>query len=143
MRTHGWRIGMLSLGLMLALGLPIVGAADTPPGSTTSSKDQVDELMTRYNLHPAFEKLGRGLSNTFGGWLEVPYNIDKHYAPGDTGGSFFTGAAHGLFKGLVRTGVGLYETVTFFLPYPEDYAPILPTLEYFKHTPKRKPLPLE
>jgi len=142
-RTLGWRVGMIGLGLTLALGLSSARAADTPNASTASSKDQVDELMTRYNLHPAFEKLGRGLSNAFGGWLEVPYNIDKHYAPGDTGGSFFTGTAHGLFKGLVRTGVGLYETVTFFLPYPEDYAPILPTLEYFKHNTKRKPLPLE
>jgi len=46
-------------------------------------------------------------------------------------------------KGAVRTAVGAYETVTFFLPYPEEFAPILPTLEYYQHSTKRKPLPLE
>jgi hypothetical protein len=39
--------------------------------------------------------------------------------------------------------VGLYETVTFFLPYPEDFAPILPTLEYYNKSPGRRRLPLE
>jgi hypothetical protein len=39
--------------------------------------------------------------------------------------------------------VGLYEAVTFFLPYPENFAPILPTLPYFEKNKKRRPLPLE
>jgi len=99
--------------------------------------------MGRHNLHPAFEKLGRGLSNALGGWLEIPLTIHRRYATSDTGASFFTGAAHGLFRGLVRTGVGIYETATFFLPYPEHFAPILPTLEYFQRTTRRERLPLE
>ncbi len=94
-------------------------------------------------LARAFEKLGRGVSNFLGGWLEIPLGIHKRYATSDTAGSLFTGTAVGAFKGLVRTGVGAYETVTFFLPYPEDFAPILPTLEYFQHHTRRKPLPLE
>ena len=140
-RTSWW----ITLGLV---GLFVV-SAHVPCGWTEADRspyhgqDQVDELLGRYNLHPAFDKLGRGLSNALGGWLEIPLNVGKRYSTSDTGASFFTGLAHGVFKGVVRTGVGLYETATFFLPYPENYAPILPTLEYFQHQTKRKPLPLE
>ena len=133
---------MAAIMLSLSLGISLVWAAygdATPP----PAQDRVDEVMGRYNLQPAFEKLGRGLSNLFMGFLEVPLGIHKRYAASDTGGSFLTGAAVGLFKGVVRTGVGAYETVTFFLPYPENFAPILPTLEYFQHNTKRQPLPLE
>jgi putative exosortase-associated protein (TIGR04073 family) len=132
---------MVSLVCALTIGAPLAGSQDAP--SASGRRDRVDELMGRYNLHPAFEKLGRGLSNFLGGWLELPLNIHKRYSKSDAGASWFTGAAYGVFKGAVRTGVGLYETVTFFLPYPENFAPILPTLEYFQKTTKRSPLPLE
>ena len=112
----------------------------TPP---PVEHDRVDEALGRYNLHPAFEKLGRGLSNTFGGWLEIPLNIHHRYAKSDTGASLATGLCYGLVKGIVRTAVGAYETVTFFLPYPENFAPILPTLEYFQQSEKRERLPGE
>ncbi len=116
--------------------------AETPP-APTGGQDRVDEMMGRYNLHPAFEKLGRGVSNALGGWLEIPLNIHQRYSKSDTAGSLLTGTAYGLVKGSVRTGVGLYETVTFFLPYPENFAPILPTLPYFQKHTRREPLPLE
>ncbi len=115
------------------------GWADHPPAS--GQPDRVDEVMGRYNLHPAFAKLGRGLSNALGGWLEIPLNLDQRYSASDTAGSLFTGVAYGLFKGLVRTGVGAYEMVTFFLPYPEGFAPILPTLPYFQQETKQRPFP--
>ena len=132
---------VVSLTVMLTLSIPLAWAREETPGP--QSQDRVDQLMLRYNLHPAFEKFGRGVANTLFGWTEIPLNIHKHYTPTDAGGSFLTGTVYGVFKGLVRTGVGVYEAVTFFLPYPEDYAPILPTLEYFKRSPKREPLPLE
>ena len=136
---HRW---MAALLLCCSLGIPLAWAeyGDSTP---TPVQDPVDSVMGRYNLQPAFEKLGRGVSNLLGGFLEVPLNIHKRYAASDTGGSFLTGAAVGIFKGFVRTGVGAYETVTFFLPYPENFAPILPTQEYFQHHTKREPLPLE
>jgi putative exosortase-associated protein (TIGR04073 family) len=114
--------------------------AELPP---PPAQDRVDEVMGRYNLHPAFNKLGRGVANALGGWLEIPLNIGQRMSSSDTGGSFFTGVAYGLFKGIVRTGVGVYETATFFLPYPEDFAPILPTLAYFQKQGRRQSLPFE
>ena len=107
------------------------------------ASDQVDQMMGRYNLHPAFAKLGRGASNAFGGFLEIPINIQQRTSNQDTAGSWFTGLAYGVFKGVVRTAVGVYETVTFFLPYPENFAPILPALAYFEKDPNREALPFE
>ena len=139
MRVRGrW---MVLCVVTFCVGAVLARASDAPP--MTPQQDQVDELMGRYNLHPAFEKLGRGAANLLGGWLEVPLNIHTHMAKSDMAGSFFTGLAHGLFKGVIRTGVGAYETVTFFLPYPENFAPILPTLAYFQQSTRREPLPLE
>lgn len=138
MKVSNWVVaGLFSV---LVAGPVALAAEQQQTGRNT---DQVDQLMGKYNLHPAFNKLGRGVSNALAGWMEIPYNTGKYYNASDTGGSFFTGVAQGVFKGVVRTAVGFYETVTFFLPYPEDYAPILPTLPYFEQHKKRKPLPLE
>jgi len=133
-----WFIG---LACLVGVGILPVWADTLPPA--VGRQDRVDEMMGRYNLYPAFEKLGRGLSNALMGWLELPLGVHRHYTKADTGPSFLTGAAHGVVKGFVRTGVGLYETVTFFLPYPENFAPILPTLPYFRKAHRREPLPLE
>ena len=121
-------------------GVPSVLAQYT---SQAVQSDPVDQAIDRFHLQPAFWKLGRGLSNILGGWLEIPLNMHRRYDPSDTVGSVLTGTAIGVFKGVVRTGVGAYETVTFWLPIPEDFAPILPTLEYFQKVPKHNPLPLE
>ena len=132
------------LAAVAAICLGLAGTAFAEYQATDrQGADQVDQMLGRYNLYPAFEKLGRGTANALGGWLEVPYNINQRFSKSDTAGSFFTGAAQGLVKGAVRTAVGAYEVVTFFLPYPEDFAPILPTLPYFQKHTKRKPLPLE
>lgn len=139
MKRIGW--GLVALAVAASVAMSTGWAAETAPPSRGT--DQVDELMGRYNLNLAFEKFGRGVSNTLGGWLEIPLNVHQRYAQSDTGASFFTGAVHGVFRAAVRTTVGVYETVTFFLPYPENFAPILPTLEYFQHHTKRKPLPFE
>lgn len=127
--------------ILIGMGTANVWAEYDEP--TTGGQDRVDAMMSRYNLGPAFTKLGRGVSNVLLGWLEIPLNVHKRYTTSDTVGSGLAGTAVGIFKGAVRTGVGLYETVTFFVPLPENFEPILPTLEYFQKTTKRKPLPLE
>lgn len=81
---------------------------------------------TAYALgHSAGDKLMRGLANTFQGILEVPRNINNTT---ETRG-LLTGATVGLGQGLgygvLRTLVGLYEVVTFPIPVPSGYAPII------------------
>jgi len=134
-------------GIVASLLMSMMATAASADSRTSPQpSDQVDQVMARYNLHPSFEKLGRGLGNTLMGWAEIPFGVHERYSKEDTGSSFFTGLMIGLFKGVVRTGVGVYETVTFLLPYPEDFRPILPTLPYYqlmKNGKPREPLPLE
>ncbi len=136
--------GGIVAGLLMGVLATTVLAADSRTSPQPS--DQVDQVMARYNLHPSFEKLGRGLGNAFMGWAEIPLGVQQRYSKEDTGSSFFAGLAIGLFKGVVRTGVGVYETVTFLLPYPDAFRPILPTRPYYqliKNGKPRDPLPLE
>ena len=126
---------------LLGLGLPRAWAEGG--ASVDGGSDRVDQVMGRYNVPPALMKLARGASNALGGWLEIPVNVQQRYSTQDTAGSLLTGLGYGVIKGVVRTAVGVYEAVTFFLPYPEDFAPILPTLAYFQKDPNRQTLPFE
>lgn len=130
------------LGAAVAFGMACSSAWAQEAAPAAAGPDRIEQEFLRYNVHPALDKLGRGVVNTLAGWLEVPATIHRRYTPQDTGGSLFGGLAHGLARGVLRTGVGLYETVTFFLPYPERFAPILPPLDYFVDG-KRQQLPLE
>ena len=68
------------------------------------------------------DKMGRGVVNVLTGWLE----LFKQFSLGKQEPNPVTGIAMGLVRGasltLLRTGVGLYETVSFPVPYPQDYA---------------------
>ena len=67
-------------------------------------------------------KMGRGMVNVLTGWLELP----KHLNLGWQANNPITGVATGLMKGtglaLLRSGVGLYEAVTFPIPLPQGFA---------------------
>ncbi len=67
-------------------------------------------------------KMGRGMVNVLTGWLELPKQIQL----GTQASNPITGLAMGLMKGagmtLLRSGVGLYETVTFPIPLPTGFA---------------------
>ena len=71
------------------------------------------------------KKLTRGLANILTGWVELPKNIYDTSVEDN----MFSGLTVGLVKGvgmaIVRTGAGVYETITFPFPIPEDYAPVL------------------
>lgn len=75
--------------------------------------------------HNALRKLGRGIANVLFGIVEIPNQITK--ATSQHGGA--AAATYGLPKGLVRfVGrelTGVYEIVTFPLPLPRGYKPIM------------------
>jgi putative exosortase-associated protein (TIGR04073 family) len=86
-------------------------------------------IITSLTISPCFadplRKLGRGLANTVTGVVEIPkkvYLISKNDNPalGLTWG-WVKGAA----VGLLRTAAGIYETVTFPIPAPADYEPMI------------------
>jgi putative exosortase-associated protein (TIGR04073 family) len=73
----------------------------------------------------AGRKLGRGFANTLFGIAEIPMQIQATTAK-EGGGA---GATYGVLKGIghffMREGVGIYEILTFPIPYPKYYEPIL------------------
>lgn len=75
-------------------------------------------------LQPA-KKLARGVTNLATGWLEVPKQV---YEVGREEG-WLVGLARAPFDGLgmsvARTVAGMYEMVTFPIPAPFDYQPLL------------------
>jgi len=76
------------------------------------------------------KKLGRGLCNigTF------PFEIFLQASRVNTSDGPMAGATWGLLKGIgmagTRLAVGVYETVTFPVPMPKDYQPILKDPEF-------------
>ncbi|MCK5556752.1 MAG: exosortase system-associated protein, TIGR04073 family [Candidatus Hydrogenedentes bacterium] len=71
-------------------------------------------------------KLGRGLANIFSGWAEIPKEIHTQGKTSQKLASvIFAAPVIGIAKMFARMTVGVFETVTFFLPIPEDYAPII------------------
>jgi putative exosortase-associated protein (TIGR04073 family) len=67
-------------------------------------------------------KMGRGVVNVLTGWIELPKQIQL----GTLEHNPVAGAGWGLLKGVgltvLRMGVGVYEAVTFPLPYPRQFA---------------------
>jgi putative exosortase-associated protein (TIGR04073 family) len=72
------------------------------------------------------EKLGRGLANVVTSPFEFPKNIVARYcsenSPYD---AVFLGAPKGIMMTVVRCVTGIYDIVTFPLPAPSGYKPVL------------------
>ena len=77
-----------------------------------------------YAQDPA-KKLGRGIANILTGWVELPKNIYDTSVEENPLAGLTIGTAKGVGMTIVRTGAGVYETLTFPFPLPEDYAPVL------------------
>lgn len=82
------------------------------------------------SVDQAARKLGRGLVNVVTGWAEIPVQLGTGMSETESIEGFFLGFGKGLVWTILRTGAGVYETVTFFIPLPANYAPLMdpPTL---------------
>jgi putative exosortase-associated protein (TIGR04073 family) len=80
---------------------------------------------------PPLEKLGRGVSNIVTFPLEIGKNVGRTNDKNGTFAALTTGVLQGLGDALIRSVVGVYEVVTFALPIPPDYKPVLTDPEYF------------
>lgn len=69
------------------------------------------------------KKLGRGFVNVFTFWGEVPRHISLERQR--SGAGFFRGLGPGLQQTYMRFMVGFYEIISFPLPAPPDYRPML------------------
>lgn len=64
----------------------------------------------------AFDKLGRGLINTATGWGEYPKQIVETSKEHNVGVGLTWGQIKGVGMVVARTGLGVYDTATFYLP---------------------------
>ncbi|MFH1189126.1 MAG: exosortase system-associated protein, TIGR04073 family [Candidatus Omnitrophota bacterium] len=76
------------------------------------------------------KKLGRGLSNIMTFPLEIPSQISKTNNSDGPVAALSYGVVKGFVMGIFRAFVGIYEVVSFPLPYPEWYRPILTDPEF-------------
>lgn len=87
---------------------------------------QYEIERTDFPAKKQLTKLGRGLANVLSGWAEIPKEIYDRSKDSETLGAIvFTAPVVGVAKAFGRTAVGVFEVVTFFLPVPEDYGPIV------------------
>lgn len=128
--NRAWSRSVVGAGVMVLTMGSVPAWADLP--MATGPEDAVDQTMVKMHAHPALEKLGRGLANIVSGWIEIPVNVNARYTKQDVPTSLITGILFGLVRGVARTGIGVYEAVTFFLPIPANFAPILPPLPISK-----------
>ena len=78
-------------------------------------------------------KLSRGLINILTGWMEIPSNIYTTSVESNPFYGMTMGLARGVGMTFVRTGCGIYETVTFPIQIPQEgYAPMLEPEYVFK-----------
>jgi len=77
------------------------------------------------------EKLGRGFSNLLTFPCEIVYQINKTGEQNGITAAWSYGALNGIFMAGVRAVTGAYEIVTFPVPIPGDFEPILTDPEFF------------
>jgi putative exosortase-associated protein (TIGR04073 family) len=76
--------------------------------------DPAKDLPKPTVVEKALNKLGRGISNFFLGWAEIPVTMDRGIQEGRSLG-YLVGVAPvlGTARAVMRTGVGVYEAATF------------------------------
>ncbi len=77
------------------------------------------------------KKLGRGIANLVTCPLELPTGIGRAATEDGAIAAFTWGILKGTFNIVKRAGVGAYEIITFPVPFPADYKPILDDPEFF------------
>ncbi len=76
------------------------------------------------------KKLGRGVSNLCLGWVTIFTTIEDTGKSDGIVAAVSYGILKGFAKGIQRMAVGAYETISFPVPIPKDYKPILTNPEF-------------
>ncbi|MBI3318743.1 MAG: exosortase system-associated protein, TIGR04073 family [Candidatus Omnitrophica bacterium] len=73
----------------------------------------------------ATTKLFRGISNAATGWMEIPKHMSLVWQKSGAGAGVSWGFVKGLGHAVARSVAGAYEIVTFPVPVPEGYKPVI------------------
>lgn len=110
------RITLLAAALVAALTLaPSAGMAQT----------YGDEYRDTSAFGRMQHKLGRGLANMFTGVVEIPKNISREWRRSDPATGVIIGGVKGVGWAATRIAVGAFDTVTFPVPVPPNYEPLM------------------
>ena len=80
---------------------------------------------------PAFRKFRRGFCNILTFHLELVHQMEKEGAIGGNGRAITVGVIKGIGMTAARILTGAYEVVTFPVPFPAEYKPILNDPEFY------------
>ena len=76
--------------------------------------DPGEDIPKQTGVEKALTKLGRGLSNVFLGWAEIPVTFDKKLKQGKPFGYVFGVApVLGFGRAVMRTTTGVFEVFSF------------------------------
>jgi putative exosortase-associated protein (TIGR04073 family) len=100
------------------LGLLLVSTLLISPGANADN----DQPPSGHN---ALRKLGRGVANLLFGIVEVPNQITKTTAEHGGAGGVTYGVGKGIVRWAARELAGAYEVVTFPIPFPHGYKPVM------------------
>lgn len=94
--------------------------------ASTSAHAEAGEIYREQSAAAhMMHKLGRGVVNIATFWVEVPRNIAIAWERTDPFTGLLLGTVKGVGWGFARLATGVYETVTFPFPIPEDYRPMM------------------
>ncbi|MFH1381109.1 MAG: exosortase system-associated protein, TIGR04073 family [Candidatus Omnitrophota bacterium] len=77
------------------------------------------------------EKVKRGAMNIISCPFEIGNGMKQANEQGGIGAAYSWGIVNGILRMGLRAIVGVYELVTFPIPIPKDYEPIMTDPEYF------------
>lgn len=93
-------------------------------GSAFAAHD-ADVTRQQTCLDQMLHKLGRGVVNTLTCWVEIPRQISVEWEKTDPATGLVLGTVKGFGWGFARLATGVYDTVTFPLPVPPGYQPLI------------------
>lgn len=100
------------------LGLLLIFAFLLPLGARAEGEDPPKG-------HNALRKLCRGCANVLFGFVEMPNQVTKVTSTQGGGAGVTYGVGKGFVRWWSREFVGVYEIVTFPVPFPHGYKPVM------------------
>lgn len=105
------------------------GKCDQPASDAVCAKTMAKDICDKPK-GDMLRKLGRGLANCLTFPVEIPNRIsDVNNADGPMAAITY-GLVKGIVMSLFRASVGAYEVVTFPIPFPDGYRPIIKDPEF-------------
>lgn len=101
----------------------VIAQAQSQVATLTSTVTKTCELSGRQ--YTAGDKLARGLVNVISSPLELPRNVQNMTEEQGVLVGWTGGMAQGIGMTALRIIVGAYEIITFPIPFPEDYKPVI------------------